>query len=69
MKRIVKVLAATALMMVLMVTMVSPAFAVGYHCGQNKKDCPEYTPSKSGEIWGWGANEKNENFKWKPVYG
>jgi len=56
-------------MMVLMVTMVSPAFAVGYHCGQNKKDCPEYTPSKSGEIWGWGADEKNENFKWKPVYG
>ena len=72
MKRVIKVLVVAAFMVVLMATMVSPAFAIGYHCGKEKdsrKPCPEYNPPTSGTIWGWGADENNENFPHKPVYG
>ena len=63
MKRIIKVLVVSALMVVLMTTTVSPAFAAGQGWGQDGRNggC-EYGPSKSstqnGEGWYWGKCTK-----------
>jgi hypothetical protein len=59
MKRIIKVLLVSALMVVLMATTVSPTFAAGKGWGVDGKNggC-EYGPSasstKNGEGWYWG---------------
>jgi hypothetical protein len=73
MERIVKVL-----VVVLMATMASPAFAFGdsfgYQCAlqksstltQSSRDsCTEYALSKTGTIWGWGLYKTPG----EPVYG
>jgi hypothetical protein len=67
MKRIIKVLVVSALMMVLMATSAVPAFAdnphncttFGYGCGSGGGQAgPEYTGS-SGHVYGWacGSNQ------------
>ena len=80
MKRLIKVLAATALIVVLMAATAAPAFAVGYatgKCDENKKnDCRVWTGTRDKNpdnqvdqeraIWGWGSN--NDNFKHPTVY-
>ena len=80
MKRLFKVLAATALIVVLMAATAAPAFAVGYatgKCDENKRnDCriwagtgdknTDNKPQQEWAIWGWGSN--NENFKHPTVY-
>ena len=71
MKRLIKVLAATALMVVLMATTVSPAFANHY---TNERDQPgkkdkNTTAETNGEGWGvMGCKQRiythNENCGW-----
>jgi hypothetical protein len=59
-KRIVKVLAATALMVVLMATTVSPAFAVAYGI-EDEPDGPEgygVDKKKNETGIGYGVNKK-----------
>jgi hypothetical protein len=69
MKRFINVLAVTALMVVLMTTTISPAFAQGrgYKCGDQdtapgnkEEECPEYT-AKNNELWGYGCGQKKFN--------
>jgi hypothetical protein len=62
-KRIVKVLAATALMVVLMATTGSPAFATHNpnnegHFGYGKEKDYQYT-GKINHVFGWACGSKN----------
>ena len=68
MKRIVKVLAASALMVVLMATTVSPAFAGPYnHKGNGwgvdryNGGCDDDNPNSEG--WKWGKCPEGYNYK------
>ena len=67
MKRIVKLLVATALMVVLMATTVSPAFAEHkgeYHFGYGPNPNYKYSGQKDVEgekphVYGWACGSKN----------
>jgi hypothetical protein len=57
MKRIIKVLAVTVLMAILMVTLVSPAFAVIYKDCETKRDWNVH-PQKGCELHGWAVGHE-----------
>ena len=67
MKRILKVLAATALMVVLVATTVSPAFAArdtcktfGYGCQSGGGQGYKYT-GHGGHVYGWACGSPNND--------
>jgi hypothetical protein len=75
-RRIIKVLAATALMVVLMSTIVSPAFAAkdtcrtfGYGCQEGGgKEYDKYTGQDGGPVYGWACGSKTHEGPYNDKY-